>query len=110
MTSDDRLSLILRRLDEIERKLDRMLDELRTPTGAIFEGRTEACQNEQIFGVNEQIPGRGQTYLSDMSLKVIWVKLKNKHLLPPPQSEELMELKLDDATEFVAALTGERHD
>ena len=35
---------------------------------------------------------------------------KNKHVLPPPQSEELMELKLDDATEFVAALTGERHD
>jgi hypothetical protein len=35
---------------------------------------------------------------------------KNKHLLPPPQSEELMELKLDDATEFVAALAGERHD
>jgi hypothetical protein len=35
---------------------------------------------------------------------------KNKHLLPPPQSEELMELKLDDATEFVAALTGERHE
>ena len=35
---------------------------------------------------------------------------KNKHLLPPPQSEELMELKLDDATEFVAALTGEHHD
>jgi hypothetical protein len=35
---------------------------------------------------------------------------KNKHLLPPPQREELMELKLDDATEFVAALTGERLD
>jgi hypothetical protein len=32
MTSHDRLLLILRRLDEIERKLDRMLDELRTPT------------------------------------------------------------------------------
>jgi tetrahydromethanopterin S-methyltransferase subunit G len=32
MTSDDRLSLILRRLDEIERKLDHMLEELRTPT------------------------------------------------------------------------------
>jgi hypothetical protein len=30
MTSDDTLSLILRRLDEIERKLDRMLEELRT--------------------------------------------------------------------------------
>jgi hypothetical protein len=32
MTSDDRLSLILRRLDEIERKLDHVLEELRTPT------------------------------------------------------------------------------
>ena len=30
MTSDDSLSLILRRLDEIERKLDHMLEELRT--------------------------------------------------------------------------------
>jgi tetrahydromethanopterin S-methyltransferase subunit G len=29
MTSDDRLSLILLRLDEIERKLDRMRHELR---------------------------------------------------------------------------------
>ncbi len=28
MTSADRLSLILRRLDEIERKLDRMRDQL----------------------------------------------------------------------------------
>jgi tetrahydromethanopterin S-methyltransferase subunit G len=32
MTSADSLSLILRRLDEIERKLDRMMEELRTPT------------------------------------------------------------------------------
>jgi tetrahydromethanopterin S-methyltransferase subunit G len=32
MTSDDRLSLILRRLDEIERKLDRIMEELRAPT------------------------------------------------------------------------------
>ena len=29
MTSADRLLLILRRLDEIERKLDRMMEELR---------------------------------------------------------------------------------
>ena len=29
MTSDDCLLLILRRLDEIERKLDRMMEELR---------------------------------------------------------------------------------
>ena len=50
MPSDDRLLLILRRLDEIERKLDHMLDELRTPTaigysarGAIVQGRIEAC-------------------------------------------------------------------
>jgi hypothetical protein len=35
---------------------------------------------------------------------------KNKAPSPPPPSEELMELKLDGATEFVAALTGERHD
>jgi hypothetical protein len=32
MTSDDSLSLILRRLDEIERKLDRIMEELRAPT------------------------------------------------------------------------------
>jgi hypothetical protein len=32
MTFADSLSLILRRLDEIERKLDRMMEELRTPT------------------------------------------------------------------------------
>ena len=30
MTPADSLSLILRRLDEIERKLDRMMEELRT--------------------------------------------------------------------------------
>jgi hypothetical protein len=33
MTSDDRLSLILRRLDEIERKLDRMLGRATKPHG-----------------------------------------------------------------------------
>ena len=31
MTSDDSLSLILRRLDELERKLDRMMEEVRPP-------------------------------------------------------------------------------
>ena len=48
MTSADSLSLILRRLDEIERKLDRIMEEL-SPTGigysvgrAIVQGRTEA--------------------------------------------------------------------
>jgi hypothetical protein len=49
----------------------------------------------------------GSEPLSDISLKT---DLGEANLLPPPQSEELMELKLDDATEFVAALTGERHD
>jgi tetrahydromethanopterin S-methyltransferase subunit G len=39
MTSDDSLSLILRRLDEIERKLDRMMEELRTPTAIGYSGR-----------------------------------------------------------------------
>ena len=51
MTSDNSVSLILRRLDEIERKLDDLLQELRTlntPAAigysvrrAIFQGRTE---------------------------------------------------------------------
>jgi hypothetical protein len=31
LTSDNNLSLILRRLDEIERKLDRIVEELRMP-------------------------------------------------------------------------------
>jgi hypothetical protein len=35
----DSLSLILRRLDEIERKLDRMLEELRTPTAIGYSAR-----------------------------------------------------------------------
>jgi hypothetical protein len=39
MTSDDSLSLILRRLDEIERKLDRMMEELRTPTAIGYSVR-----------------------------------------------------------------------
>jgi hypothetical protein len=39
MTSDDRLLLILRRLDEMERKLDRILDELRTPTAIGYSAR-----------------------------------------------------------------------
>jgi tetrahydromethanopterin S-methyltransferase subunit G len=43
MTSDDRLSLILRRLDEIERKLDHMLEELRRHGEAIVQARIEVC-------------------------------------------------------------------
>jgi tetrahydromethanopterin S-methyltransferase subunit G len=39
MTSDNNLCLILRRLDEIERKLDRMLEELRTPTAIGYSVR-----------------------------------------------------------------------
>jgi hypothetical protein len=39
MTSANSLSLILRRLDEIERKLDRMLEELRTPTAIGYSAR-----------------------------------------------------------------------
>jgi hypothetical protein len=39
MTSDDSLSLILRRLDEIERKLDRMMEELQTPTAIGYSVR-----------------------------------------------------------------------
>ncbi len=39
MTSADSLFLILRRLDEIERKLDRILEELRTPTAIGYSTR-----------------------------------------------------------------------
>jgi len=39
MTSADNLSLILRRLDEIERKLDRMMEELMAPTAIGYSAR-----------------------------------------------------------------------
>jgi tetrahydromethanopterin S-methyltransferase subunit G len=39
MTSDDNLTLILRRLDEIERKLDRIMEELRTPAAIGYSAR-----------------------------------------------------------------------
>jgi len=39
MTAADSLSLILRRLDEIERKLDRMMEELETPTAIGYSAR-----------------------------------------------------------------------
>jgi tetrahydromethanopterin S-methyltransferase subunit G len=39
MTSADSLSMILRRLDEIERKLDRMLEELHPPAAIGYSVR-----------------------------------------------------------------------
>jgi len=39
MTSAKSLSLILRRLDEIERKIDHVLEELRTPTAIGYSVR-----------------------------------------------------------------------
>ena len=39
MTPADSLSLILRRLDEIERKLDRIMEELQTPTAIGYSAR-----------------------------------------------------------------------
>jgi len=39
LTSDNNLSLILRRLDEIERKLDDVLQELRTPAAIGYSVR-----------------------------------------------------------------------
>ena len=38
-TSDDSLSLILRRLDESERKLNEVLEELRAPTAIGYSAR-----------------------------------------------------------------------
>jgi tetrahydromethanopterin S-methyltransferase subunit G len=39
MTPADSLSLILRRLDEIERKLEHILEELQTPTAIGYSAR-----------------------------------------------------------------------
>jgi len=39
VTSDNSLSLILRRLDEIERKTDRIVEELRMPTAIGYSVR-----------------------------------------------------------------------
>ena len=78
MTSPaDSLSLILRRLDEIERKLDRMLEELRTPHGhRLFRAPRQSSKEgirkispcagwagpkKQIFGVVKQVFGRKQS-------------------------------------------------
>ena len=58
MTSADSLSLILRRLDEIERKLDRIMEELRTPTAIGYSIRRGNLPKEglrpkeQIFGAD----------------------------------------------------------
>jgi hypothetical protein len=67
MTSDDHLVLILRRLDEIEHKLDRIMEELRPqlPSAirygvAIFQRTTDGPE-EQIFGMTEQVRERRQS-------------------------------------------------
>ena len=66
MTSDDSLLLILRRLDEIERKLDHMLEELRTPTAiAIQVGWWRCCcrhsnlTNNLFASCDKRRPGDG---------------------------------------------------
>jgi len=46
MTSTDSLSLLLRRLDEIERKLDRMLEEARTPMAIGYSARRGALSRK----------------------------------------------------------------
>jgi hypothetical protein len=35
--------------------------------------------DEQIFGAHEQISERGQTYLTDIGLKVMWEKQRKQH-------------------------------
>jgi hypothetical protein len=58
MTSDDRLSLILRRLNEIERKLD-LRDELRMmeTSTAIGCSARRGSPSKRIEGLKEQISG-----------------------------------------------------
>jgi len=38
--------------------------------------------DDQISGANEQVPERGQTYLSDIGLKVMWEKQRKQHTSP----------------------------
>ena len=69
MTSDDSLSLILRRLDEIERKLDCIMEELRpqchrlfsTPGQSSKEGLM-AQRNKSLAETNKS-PDGAQTYI-----------------------------------------------
>jgi hypothetical protein len=49
LSPDDSLLLILRRLDEIERKLDRILEELRTPTAIGYSVRRGKFSNEGLM-------------------------------------------------------------
>jgi hypothetical protein len=51
MTSADSLSLILRRLDEIERKLDRILEELQTPAAIWLFSAPSSKEGLKIAGV-----------------------------------------------------------
>ena len=57
VSPDDSLLLILRRLDEIERKLDQMLEELRAPTahrlfGTAWQSSTEGLMLFQSTRAN----------------------------------------------------------
>jgi hypothetical protein len=49
MTSDNNLCLILRRLDEIERKLDHILEELRTPTAIGYSVRRGSFPSQGLI-------------------------------------------------------------
>src|SRR5262245_20645845 len=51
MTSHDALSLILRRLDGIERKLDCLLEELRTPAAIGYSARRGQSSKEGLSPV-----------------------------------------------------------
>ena len=63
MVSDDSLLLLLLRLDEIELKLDRIMEELRIPTAignSVRQGNPPRTDDpkKQIFGVRRQFWGR----------------------------------------------------
>jgi len=59
MTSDDSLSLILRRLDEIERKLDHVLEELRTPAAIGYSVRPGQSPKEGLNRPGLKLAGDG---------------------------------------------------
>jgi len=82
MTSANGLSLILRRLDEIERKLDHVLEELRTPppsaircAGVIFQARITSRSPilaALVLGLGRRSPTGNGTREKHVSRISVW--------------------------------------
>jgi len=68
MTSDSSLSLILRRLDEIERKLDDVVQELRTPAAIGYSVRRGNIPKGRITSRSPILAALGKACFSHLSM------------------------------------------